>query len=138
MVASSTLELKLKKFLFPGLLVFRLHQRKEIPPVGAHDTPYAILVVPLLVESANYRERVDRVLVIDCAVETQIARVMARSALRRDEVLQILATQATREKRLATADDVISNDGTQEQLGQQVVALDLAYRANRGSFPTKD
>ena len=107
-------------------------------PVGASDTPYVILVVALLVESANYCKRVDRVLVIDCAVETQITRVMARSAMDREQVLQILAAQATREKRLAAADDVISNEGSLEQLGQQVAALDTAYRANRGIFPTKD
>ena len=102
------------------------------------NAPYALLVVPLLVESGTYRERVDRVLVVDCAVETQIARVIQRNAISRDEILRILATQATREQRLAAADDVIANDGTLEQLRQQVAALDAAYRANRGSFSTKD
>lgn len=106
--------------------------------VGADDTPYVILVVPLLIESKNYRERVSRVLVIDCPEETQITRTMARSAMTRDEVLRVLASQATRAQRLAAADDVIDNDGSLAQLQQRVAMLDKAYRANRGSFPTKD
>ena len=102
------------------------------------SAPYVVLVVPLLVESKNYRERVSRVLVIDCPEETQITRTMARSAMSRDEVLRVLASQATRAQRLAAADDVIDNDGSLAQLQQRVAALDAAYRANRGSFPTKD
>ena len=106
--------------------------------VACGETPYVVLVVPLLVESKNYRERVNRVLVIDCPEETQITRTMARSAMSRDEVLRVLASQATRAQRLAAADDVIDNDGSLAQLQQRVAALDAAYRANRGSFPTKD
>jgi dephospho-CoA kinase len=56
----------------------------------------------------------------------------------RDEVMRIMVTQVSREQRLAAADDIISNDGTLSHLYQQVDALDLAYRANRGIFPTKD
>ena len=114
-------------------------QRQLLAARTTHaNAPYALLVVPLLIESGTYRERVDRVLVVDCAVETQISRVIQRNAISRDEILRILATQATREQRLAAADDVIANDGTLEQLRQQVAALDAAYRANRGSFSTKD
>jgi len=66
--------------------------------------------VPLLVESGRWRERVDRVLVIDCSTETQIARVMARNALSRAQVQEILAAQAGRPQRLQAADAVICND----------------------------
>lgn len=89
--------------------------------------PYAILVVPLLVESGSYRDRVDRVLVVDCAEETQIRRTMARSGLDREAVLRILAAQATRAQRLAAADDVIDNEGSREALEQQVAALHRRY-----------
>ena len=66
--------------------------------------------VPLLVESgAHWRARVDRVLVIDCDRETQIARVMARNGLTRAQVEPILAAQATRAQRLAAADAVLFN-----------------------------
>ncbi|WP_144112189.1 dephospho-CoA kinase [Paraburkholderia sp. BCC1886] len=72
--------------------------------------PYVIVVVPLLVESGNWKQRFGRVLTVDCSVETQIARVMRRNGFSREQVLAIIARQATREARLAAADDVIDND----------------------------
>jgi dephospho-CoA kinase len=72
--------------------------------------PYVMVVVPLLIESGIWKKRVDRVLVIDCSVDTQIERVMRRNAFSRAQVLAIIARQATREARLAAADDVIVND----------------------------
>jgi dephospho-CoA kinase len=74
---------------------------------------YHIVVVPLLVESGDRAMRVDRILVVDCAVETQIARVMRRNGFSREQVLAIIARQATREARLAVADDVVLNDGSE-------------------------
>lgn len=88
---------------------------------------YVILVVPLLVETGSYRGRVDRILVVDCAEETQIARTMARSGLSEAEVRSIMAVQAGREARLAAADDVIDNDGDLEALRAQAEALHLRY-----------
>ena len=80
--------------------------------------------VPLLVESGRWRQQVDRVLVIDCSPETQIARVMARSALERTAVQAIVAAQATRAQRLAAADAVICNDTLSMQaLRDEVSAL---------------
>ena len=89
------------------------------------DQPLCLLFdIPLLVESAHWRSRLDRVLVIDCLEETQIARVMARSALSREAVQAILATQASRAQRLAAADLVVFNDSISlDQLHSQ---LDLA------------
>ncbi|SEJ70819.1 dephospho-CoA kinase [Paraburkholderia diazotrophica] len=81
--------------------------------------PYVIMVVPLLVESGNWKTRVDRVLTVDCSVETQIARVMLRNAFTREQVQAIIARQASREARLAAADDIIVNDGA------SLEALDL-------------
>ena len=83
--------------------------------------------VPLLVESAHWRDRVDRVLVVDCLEATQMARVMARSQLTREAVQAIIAQQASRERRLAAADLVIFNEGLSlEQLRQQ--AREIAHR----------
>lgn len=73
--------------------------------------PYVILAVPLLVESGTYRERCDRILVVDCPESLQVSRVMARSGLAATEVEAIMAAQASRAQRLAAADDVIPNDG---------------------------
>lgn len=67
--------------------------------------------IPLLVESGRWRARVDRVLVLDCSPETQVARVVARSALTPQEIQAIIAAQASRGRRLAAADAVICNEG---------------------------
>ena len=77
--------------------------------------------VPLLVESGRWRQRVDRVLVVDCSPATQVARVGARDGLSPAQVEAIIAAQAPRGLRLAAADAVVCNDGiTLEQLRQQV------------------
>jgi len=81
------------------------------------------------VESAGYRDRVQRVLVVDCAEEVQVARVRARSGLSEPEVRRILAAQATRAARLAAADDVIDNSGPLAALQPQVLALHDRYLA---------
>jgi dephospho-CoA kinase len=95
--------------------------------IAAARAPYVVHVVPLLVESSDYRERVDRVLVVDCDEEVQVARVRARSSLPEGEVRAIIASQATRAARLAAADDVIHNDGTLDALRKQVGALHRKY-----------
>jgi dephospho-CoA kinase len=80
--------------------------------------------VPLLVESSSWRQQVDRVLVVDCSIETQIKRVMSRSALERAAVESIIASQTSRTRRLQASDAVISNDSLSlVDLGQQVQSL---------------
>jgi dephospho-CoA kinase len=80
--------------------------------------------VPLLVESGRWRQKVDQVLVVDCLPETQISRVMARSALSREAVQAIMAAQACRTTRLQAADAVIFNDLlTVDGLAGEVKAL---------------
>jgi dephospho-CoA kinase len=91
--------------------------------------PYVILAVPLLVESGNYRERCDRILVVDCPESLQIDRVVARNGMSADEVKAIMAAQASRQQRLTVADDVVSNDGDRTKLYEQVNALNLKYLA---------
>ena len=88
---------------------------------------YAVHVVPLLIESAGHRERVGRVLVVDCPEELQISRVRQRSGLPESEVRRIIAAQIQRDKRLAAADDVIDNSGTISALQQQVQKLHETY-----------
>ena len=88
---------------------------------------YAVCVVPLLVEQGVDRARYQRVLVIDCSENEQISRVMRRSGLLESEVRNILATQATREARLAAADDVIDNSGPPDTLARQVAHLHEKY-----------
>lgn len=88
---------------------------------------YLLFVVPLLVESGSWRERVSRVLVIDCEEDEQIRRVMQRSGLAREQVQAILAAQASRAQRLAAADDVIGNHLGLEALETQVDRLHETY-----------
>ncbi|MCB1917725.1 MAG: dephospho-CoA kinase [Rhodocyclaceae bacterium] len=99
--------------------------------IAASEAPYVILVVPLLVEAGGYRERVDRICVVDVPESIQIARVMARNGFDEDRVRAIMAAQATREQRLAVADDVIDNGGTLAELRAQVAVLHRRYRALR-------
>ena len=92
-------------------------------------SPYVVLAVPLLVESGAYRERCDRIAVVDCPEDLQVRRVMARNGMGEREVRAIMATQASRAARLAVADDVIANDADLAALRAQVEALDARYRA---------
>lgn len=105
--------------------------------IAASRAPYALLVAPLLLETGAYRKIIDRLLVVDCAEETQIARTMARSHLSREEVLAIMATQTSRKARLAAADDVITNDGDLEGLQRQVAALHEKYLALARQAPSR-
>jgi dephospho-CoA kinase len=89
---------------------------------------YVMLAIPLLVESGAWKQRVNRVLVIDCPEEVQVARVMARNGLAEDQVRAIMATQVPRTVRLAAADDIIDNGGTIEALTPQVDRLHGFYQ----------
>jgi dephospho-CoA kinase len=112
---------RLEAILHP---MIRVESRNQL---AAAQGPYAMLVVPLLVESGDRAGGVDRVLVVDCPVEVQIERVMRRSGLTRARVESILAVQASRAQRLAAADDVIDNGGAPDALDAQVDALHRRY-----------
>ena len=94
--------------------------------LGTVDADYCILVVPLLVESGRYAWA-DRVLVVDVDEATQIARVMARDRISREQAQAILQSQASRRQRLALADDVIDNQGSLAELDRAVAALHARY-----------
>lgn len=96
-------------------------------------TPYAILVVPLLIETGAYREVVDRVAVVDCDESRQIERVKARSGLTEDEVRAVIATQIDRKRRLEHADDVLNNDSDLNALRSQVERLHERYLTIAGA-----
>jgi len=97
--------------------------------IAAARQPYVLVVVPLLLETGAYRELINRVLVVDCSEEQQIARTMQRSRLTADEVRAIMATQLPRRERLARADDVLHNDGDIAALRRQAEALHDRYLA---------
>jgi dephospho-CoA kinase len=104
--------------------------------IAAAQGPYIVHVVPLLVESGDYRKRVHRLLVVDCPEDLQIKRVRARSALDETQVRAIMASQASRADRLAAADDILDNSGSLDALRKQVAALHrqyLTYRSGPGN-----
>lgn len=95
--------------------------------IAAASGSYVILVVPLLVESGNYRQRVARVVVVDCPEMVQIERVRQRSRLTDEEIRRIIRSQASRDDRLAAADDVIDNSASLDALHKQVRELHARY-----------
>jgi dephospho-CoA kinase len=94
--------------------------------------------VPLLTESAHWRARVDRVLVVDCEEATQVARVAQRPGWTTEAAHRVVALQATRQARRAIADAVICNeDITLAQLGAEVHALWALWMGTAGPWPSE-
>jgi dephospho-CoA kinase len=108
-----------------GILHPRI-RREIITRTTNIEAPYCIVVIPLLLET-DQRDLVDRILVVDTEVDKQIARVAMRSGLPRHEISAIIATQASRDSRLAAADEVINNDGSLDELATQVRAHHEKY-----------
>jgi dephospho-CoA kinase len=125
----------MRQLVFSDPLARRRLEAILHPMIGAESTraleaidgPYRIIVVPLLVEGRHWRSRVDRVLVVDCPRALQIERVIQRSGLAIAQIESILDAQATREERLAQADDVIDNAGLPDRLPAQINALHVSY-----------
>lgn len=107
--------------------------RQEIwASLSRAESPYAVLVSPLLVESRQH-EQVDRVLVVDVPEDLQLQRVLARDQVSEDQVRAILAAQARREDRLRHANDVLVNDRDRSWLRQEVDRLHDRYLQLRGA-----
>lgn len=122
------------------LLESILHPRiraRSTELIASADSPYVILVVPLLVETGIDRTRYQRVLTVDCDEEKQIERVMQRNNLSTSEVRRVMATQATRAARLAVADDVLTNNAGLEDLAPKVDELHLRYLELAGGRPPR-
>jgi dephospho-CoA kinase len=103
-----------------------IRQQCEVEAEAANGA-YPIFVVPLLIESGDWRARVKRILVVDCDQETQIARVMQRNRFERTQVLSILSAQANREERLAHADDIINSMANLSHVRTEVERLHKKY-----------
>jgi dephospho-CoA kinase len=105
--------------------------------LAAAQGPYALAVIPLLAESAPSQALVDRVLVVDCPPELQVTRLMSRDGCTEAEARAILAAQASRDARLAVADDILLNANDLVVLDAAVERLhgfycELAARGDRG------
>jgi dephospho-CoA kinase len=111
---------RLEGILHPAIAAEAVRQ------VSMRREPWCILVVPLLAESGRY-QWVNRVLVVDVDESTQIERVMARDNIDRSQAEAILRSQASRQDRLALADDIIDNSGSLDQLKSKVDSLYEIY-----------
>ncbi len=94
--------------------------------IATLDSPYCIVVIPLLLETGQ-TDLVDRILVVDSTENEQLKRVAARDRLTHNVILAIMDTQADRETRLAAADDIIENSSDIASLESQVKALHSYY-----------
>ncbi|MCU8475159.1 dephospho-CoA kinase [Vibrio vulnificus] len=109
-------------------LLHPMIRRKMIEDLAQVSSPYALLVVPLLVEN-QLQTLCDRVLVVDVEEKTQLQRTMDRDGVDEQQVRAILKAQASRHERLALADDVIKNDSKDQNLLQQITDLHQKYLA---------
>lgn len=100
---------------------------KTMQACAEATSAYVIVAVPLLLEAEGWKERFNRILVVDCEETLQIRRVMARSGISADEARRILAAQATRAERLAIADDIIQNSAGLPELSESVIELHHRY-----------
>jgi dephospho-CoA kinase len=105
---------RLEGILHPMIM---MHGTRELQQAQG---PYAMLVVPLLFETARYQPLVMRSLVVDCDEQVQLQRVVRRSHLSADEAHAIMAAQMSRRERCARADDIIENNGSLDELRLQV------------------
>jgi dephospho-CoA kinase len=110
----------LEQLLHPRIQKEMLRQLMKL------NTPYCIVVIPLLAETKNIHF-LDRVLVIDAPESLQIERVQARNQLSTTQIKAILQSQCSREERAAIADDVIINEGSLDKLKQAVRLLHEKY-----------
>ena len=90
------------------------------------NAPYCIISIPLLIETKKTAS-VDRILVVDCPVETQIARVKSRDQLSDANIKAIIANQVSRAVRISKADDLIDNSEIESGLAERVKKLHNLY-----------
>lgn len=113
----------LEKILHPAIYeqaAIQLNQNK--------NAPYQILAIPLLFESPRYQKLINRSLVIDSDINIQIARACKRDGSTQSQIEKIIASQISRETRNQLADDIISNNGSLEELKEKVLQLNDKYR----------
>ncbi|BAU47286.1 dephospho-CoA kinase [Sulfurifustis variabilis] len=100
--------------------------------LNALSAPYAVIVVPLLLET-DFEYRVDRILVVDAGEQQQIARTVARGGISEEDAMATMRAQTSRQARLAAADDVLDNTGDPSSLGPAVERLHRRYLALAGT-----
>lgn len=118
---------QLERILHP-----RIRQTVEQQLDQVH-APYAIIVIPLLIESTGDYSYIDRILLVDCDRQTQINRVKQRDKRSLQQINQILEAQASDEQRQSAADDILENNADQATLWDKIETLHHKYLALAGS-----
>ena len=103
-----------------------LVRESMVQKISSSTSPYSIIMVPLIFET-NSAKNYDRVLVIDCDVEIQLARAMARDENSADLIQKIIDSQCSRSERLSIANDVIPNNNSIEDLKKRSLAMHNFY-----------
>ena len=114
-----------KRLLLESILHPKI-RRVMLEQISAQTSPYVIVVIPLLTETGQ-TENIDRILVVDCQEEIQIARVKQRDNRENSEIISIINSQATRQQRLDVADDIIENTSDLDTLKKNVAQLHHKY-----------
>ena len=105
-----------------------IFERTQIELKKNISMPYQVLVIPLLFENNRYQKLINRSLVIDCDTHTQIDRASKRDGSSNTQIEKIIAAQLPRETRNQLADDIISNNGSLNELKEKVIQLNDKYR----------
>ena len=119
--SDSDSRIKLENILHPLIL------KETVQQIAQTQSSYIIVVVPLLFETDDYNNIIQRILVVDCEERQQVLRTMARSNLSEQQVIAIMTAQVLRKERLQKADDVIINDKDIDSLKAQVIKLHHKY-----------
>ena len=109
-------------------LLHPLIREEIILELEQSESEYAIFVSPLMIETSQ-KELIDRLLVVDVSIETQIARCTLRDNINREQAESIIQKQSSREEKLNAADDVVDNEGSLEALYPQLEQLHQKYLA---------
>jgi dephospho-CoA kinase len=125
-LADDTARQRLESILHPMIRSEVGHRLGEI------EAGYVLIVIPLLVETGAYDDLLNRVLVVDCSEETQMQRASARGGWNESEIRKMMSKQASRNARLARADDVIDTDCSLASMDSQVRELDQKYQLLSG------
>ncbi len=115
-----------------GILHPLIRQQMLADSAQATIGPYSLLVIPLLFETGQ-QSLADRILVVDLPQALQIKRVRARDGFDDETIHRILASQVSRKRRLAGADDVIDNAGPPNALEPQIETLHRRYSAMKSN-----
>ncbi|MEE9444252.1 MAG: dephospho-CoA kinase [Cocleimonas sp.] len=116
--AAPDLLAKLEAILHPSIKT-EIHQKISALENLTHPIPYVVVDIPLLVEK-NYQDIFDDIIVVDCSIEQQIARVIHRDQLDKKTINNIIDLQADREERIKIANHILDNSKTIQYLIQQV------------------